>query len=98
MVVTLMYFDGCPNWRYTKRLLDCLPVEFDCDLRLRLVSTPQEAEQVGFRGSPTVLIDGVDPFADRDAPTGLACRIFATPEGLRGSPTVDLLRSVLATR
>jgi hypothetical protein len=28
------------------------------------VTTPENARRVGFRGSPTVLIDGEDPFAD----------------------------------
>ena len=98
MIVTLQYFDGCPNWRYTKELLGSLSAEFDFDLLLRLVSTPEEADRVGFRGSPTVLIDGTDPFANVEAPTGLACRVYATPDGLRGSPTVDLLRSAIAAR
>jgi len=35
-----------------------------------LVSTPEEAEAAQFRGSPTVLVDGLDPFADRDAQSG----------------------------
>lgn len=98
MIATLQYFDGCPNWQYTKKLLDGLSMEFDLELRMELVSTPEEAERVSFRGSPTVLIDGVDPFADRYAPVGLACRIYATPDGLKGSPTVDLLRSALEKR
>ena len=37
---------------------------------LQAVPTAEEAEAVGFRGSPTVLVDGVDPFADPAAPVG----------------------------
>jgi hypothetical protein len=51
---------------------------------------------VGFRGSPTVLVDGRDPFADRQAPVGLSCRVYSTPEGLAGAPTVAQLIEVLA--
>ncbi len=98
MIVTLRYFEGCPNWNHTKELLDGISAEIDFELRTELVSTHEEAERVGFLGSPTVLIDGVDPFATDGAPIGLACRIYATPDGLKGSPTVDLLRSALEKR
>lgn len=62
---------------------------------LTAVPTPEDAERLGFRGSPTILIDGEDPFADEAAPVGLACRVFATPDGLRGAPTVEQLVGVL---
>ena len=54
-----------------------------------------EVALLWFRGSPTVLVDGRDPFADESAPAGLSCRVFATPEGLRGAPTVGQLLAVL---
>ena len=60
------------------------------------VTSPEDAERLSFRGSPTVLVDGLDPFADPSAPVGLSCRVSATPEGLRGSPTVEQLVQVLA--
>ncbi len=44
------------------------------------------------RSSPTVLIDGVDPFADPDAPVGLSCRVYRTAGGVEGSPTLEQLR------
>jgi hypothetical protein len=43
-----------------------------------------------------VLIDGIDPFAQPDGPTGLSCRIYTTPDGLRGSPTIGMLRAALS--
>ena len=42
-----------------------------------------------------MLVDGRDPFADPDAPVGLACRLYRTEEGLAGSPTVEQLLAVL---
>ncbi len=59
------------------------------------VETAEDAERLGFIGSPTVLIDGSDPFAAPGSPVGLACRLYVTPEGLAGSPTVDQLAEVL---
>ncbi len=93
--VTLQYFDGCPNWQVADQRLRELRSELDFGLEYRKVETPEEAERTGFRGSPTVLVDGTDPFAAGDEPTGLACRVYATPEGVQGSPTVDQLRDAL---
>ena len=96
MDVTLLYFDGCPNWHDADTHLRTLQDEVP-DLRVtrRIVDTPEEAERTRFRGSPSILIDGVDPFADADAPVGLSCRLYRTPDGPAGSPTLDQLRKVL---
>ena len=97
MDVRLLYFDGCPNWRETDdRLRAALAQAGRTDVpTLVEVTTAQEAERLSFRGSPTVLVDGTDPFADVSAPVGLSCRVFRTPEGLRGAPTVEQLLAVL---
>ncbi len=93
--VTLRYFDGCPNWEVADRRLRSLAAEPGFELVHEVVDTPEEAERLGFAGSPTVLVDGVDPFTTGDEPTGLACRVYATPDGPQGSPTLDQLRDVL---
>jgi hypothetical protein len=97
--VTVLYFDGCPNWQVADdRLREALTLAGRDDVRVehRLVSTPEEADTVGFRGSPTVLVNGQDPFADPDAPAGLSCRVFRTETGLAGAPTVGQLLAVLS--
>jgi hypothetical protein len=93
--VTLHYFDGCPNWELADRRLRSLEDEFGFKLGYEKVETPEQAERLGFAGSPTVLVNGVDPFATGDVPTGLACRVYATPEGPQGSPSFEQLRDVL---
>lgn len=96
MKVTLQYFDGCPNWKETDAHLKNLRAEgFDLDVDHQLIDTPELAEVHRFRGSPTVLIDGVDPFAEPAAPIGLSCRVYETSSGFAGSPSLDSLRSVL---
>lgn len=95
MNVRLLYFDGCPNWATADEHLTALSEELGLTLVRQKVETPHEAERVGFRGSPTVLVDGHDPFARGDEPAGLACRVYDTPEGAAGSPTVEQLRAVL---
>lgn len=47
---------------------------------------------VGFHGSPTVLIGGIDPFADVSTVVGLACRFYRTPDGPAEVPTIEQLR------
>lgn len=95
MDVTLLYIDDCPNWQETNRILDDLAADHRFQLTRHKVTAYEEAEQFQFRGSPTVLIDGADPFADLDSPVGLACRIYRTPAGPRGSPTEAMLRHAL---
>ena len=55
------------------------------------VSSDEQARDLDFRGSPTVLIDGLDPFETPDSPVGLACRLYRTDTGTSGAPTVEQL-------
>ena len=99
MDVDLLFFDGCPNWQETERRLHealALGKREAVTLRYVEVETPEDAERLSFRGSPTLLVDGVDPFAEPGAPVGLSCRVFRTPEGLRGAPTVEQLVQALS--
>jgi len=88
--------NDCPSWYDADTHLRTLQDEVP-DLRVtrRIVDTPEEAERTRFRGSPSILVDGVDPFAEPDAPIGLSCRMYETPDGPAGSPTLDRLRKVL---
>ena len=94
--VTVLYFDGCPNWEVADQRLKQLQPEIGFTLQYAKVGTPEEAERTSFRGSPTVLVDGTDPFATGDEPTGLACRVYTTPDGQQGSPTLEQLRAVIS--
>lgn len=95
--VTFMYFDSCPNWVAANAALAEAAAAEEATLLVSYVnvSTPDEAERLGFGGSPTVLVDGVDPFAGDDAPVGFGCRVLVTPEGRQGVPSVEDFRSVL---
>ena len=95
MTVELLYFESCPNWRVADARLATIAAERGLAVRHRQISTPEEAEVAGFLGSPTILVDGRDPFATGDEPSGLSCRIYQTPDGPAGSPTLAQLRSVL---
>jgi len=97
--VRLLYFEDCPNWRVAEARLKEALVGIGADPNAVIyeqVTTVEEAEALGFRGSPTILVDGTDPFADPDAPTGLTCRIYRTDTGVQPAPTVEQLQAVLA--
>jgi hypothetical protein len=76
MIIDLMYFEGCPNWRETADHLEALrQVRGDFEVRLIEVTTPEAADEWRFHGSPV----------------GLSCRTYVTDQGIAGSPTRDQL-------
>ena len=88
----MQYCPNCPNWQVAaEHLEEALAVRGrSSDVRLRLVADPDEAERIGFRGSPTILVDGRDP-CDGGVPGTFACRSYLTEKGRRGAPSVDQL-------
>lgn len=98
MKVTLLYFDGCPNWQATDALIESLRSEMGFEFDRRRVATAEDAERLQFRGSPTVLIDDQDVFATGDEPVGLSCRMYRTDHGLAGAPSERQLRELLEAR
>ncbi|KRE62875.1 hypothetical protein [Nostocoides sp. Soil756] len=96
MDITLLYFDDCPNWKIADERLAVITADRpDLTVSRHLVETLEEAERVGFHGSPSILVDGVDVFAEPNTGVGMSCRVFHTPDGLAGAPTVDQLRAAL---
>ena len=99
MRVELLYFEGCPSWKTVdERMTEALRTvgrDYVMVVR-RLVETPEEAEYLGFIGSPTIRINGTDPFAAGDERVGLACRVYENPAGRTGSPTTGQLVRALS--
>lgn len=95
--LTLQYFDECPNYRDALGMLDELRGELGIEAPVDMVEveSDEQAEGLGFRGSPTVLIDDVDPFFDPSAPIGLSCRLYRDEHGLTSVPPRRLLRQAL---
>jgi hypothetical protein len=93
MELTLLTVRDCPNAvEFEERLALALADRSDTVVRRREVADEREAVQAGMHGSPTLLINGVDPFA---AP-GLACRLYRDAVGrAAGVPTEEALRRAL---
>ena len=98
--MTLRFFDGCPHWRILDERIQDVSTELGrhhLEVSYERVESMEDAERLRFVGSPTLLLDGQDPFAEATAGSfGLSCRIYRTPEGPAGSPTTEQLREVLA--
>jgi hypothetical protein len=62
----------------------------------RVIDDPTEAIGAGMHGSPTVLIDGQDPFTASGTEASVSCRLFRTPTGYDGAPSVDDFVAALA--
>jgi hypothetical protein len=98
MKVEVLYFDGCPTYETATKTLRAVLAEEGAEAEIELVAinTDEEAQRLRFPGSPTVRVDGRDlfPAPEREA-WRLGCRVYATPEGVRGSPTAEMLREAL---
>lgn len=96
--VELLVVPDCPHETPTARLvrnvLDELGLTFTT-VRTTVIRTLHDARLRRFLGSPTILINGVDPFAEPGRAPALACRVYRTESGLRGSPSLHALRHAI---
>jgi predicted DsbA family dithiol-disulfide isomerase len=97
MDLTLLTVPSCPNAAVLEeRLTAALAGYPDAVIRRRQISEEQEAAQAGMHGSPTLLIDGTDPFAAPGEPASLSCRLYLDTAGrAEGAPSVETLRQAL---
>ncbi len=95
--IEVLYFEGCPSWqRAVQNLEAALEAEgLAVDVELVRVESQAEAQAQRFLGSPSFRVDGQDLWPEERAEFALDCRVYATPEGLKGWPTVEMLRERL---
>ena len=97
MELTLLTVPACPNAAaFEERLAVALADRPGAVVRRREAVNEREAVEAGMHGSPTLLIDGVDPFAAPDQAPSLSCRLYRDATGrAEGAPSVEALRRVL---
>jgi len=99
--VTLLYIDGCGHWRLGHERIRAALNQTGADsdqVSLVKITTPEDARGWQFRGSPTFLVDGRDPFPPSNSQVGLSCRIYQTTTGPSDVPTVAELVQALSSR
>lgn len=94
MKLEVLHVPDCPN---LQPLLDRLAEVTDLPVATRVIETDAGAARLGMAGSPTLLIDGVDPFSDPVAcECGVSCRIYRDQDGrIVPAPSVEQLRDAL---
>ena len=99
MRVEVLYFDGCPTYMSATRNVSEVLSErgMDAEVEMVAVNSDEDAERRRFPGSPTIRVDGRDlfPVSERGI-WALGCRTYATPEGLKGYPTTEMIQNALA--
>jgi hypothetical protein len=97
MEIELLVVPGCPHETDAAELVATAVAETGVRATVihTIIATEESARERGFVGSPTILLNGSDPFASPGASIALACRLYSTPEGLRGVPALRDLRRAL---
>lgn len=101
MKVELYWFDGCPSYERARALLEQVLREEKTPAQIEMIQVHNETEAQTWRflGSPTIHLDGVDPFASEGQEHyAMQCRVYRTPEGLKGWPTKEMLRQAVRER
>jgi hypothetical protein len=98
MHLTILGMPGCPNAPVLEgRLRAALGGRADVSISHEVITSESEAVRWGMHGSPTLLIDGADPFADSTQPPATSCRLYRDDEGrASGAPSVAQLRQVMS--
>ncbi|MFE0653950.1 alkylmercury lyase family protein [Streptomyces sp. NPDC059534] len=95
--ITVLTVPDCPNAPLALARVTAALDGREAEVELVEVREEAEAARWGMTGSPTVLVDGADPFAVPGAPPSVSCRLYRDEEGrAAGAPSVEALRKVLA--
>jgi len=97
MQIELLYFDGCPSWANGLKNLEVALQEegLSASVEMVKVESDDEAARLKFLGSPHFRVDGQDLWHEERENYSLSCRVYPTPEGIKGFPTVAMLRGQL---
>ena len=99
MKIEVLYFDGCPNHKPAiERVRQVLAEEGLSAVILEVnVSEPAIAQKVGFLGSPSIRVNGLDVErgARRERAYGIMCRTYAVNGQREGLPSRGMLRQAI---
>jgi hypothetical protein len=91
MRLEVLHVQDCPN---LPLLLERLVQVTDLPVTTRVIESDADAARFGMAGSPTLLVDGVDPFEAADI--GVSCRLYRDADGrIVDVPSVEQLRAAI---
>ncbi len=99
MNIDLLYFDGCPSWQSALENLKIAIAEEKLNAKIRLVKidSPEQAVKRRFLGSPSIHIGKTDLWPGEREEFFLGRRVYQTPDGLKGWPTVKMIQQKIST-
>jgi anaerobic selenocysteine-containing dehydrogenase len=97
MRVMVLAVPDCPNaMLLEERLAQVLDGRRNVSVSRQVIEDEQEAARQGMHGSPTILVDGTDPFAEPGQSATVSCRLYRDSDGrVCGAPSVSQLRQVI---
>ena len=97
MKIELRYFEGCLSWQAgLDNFRSTLRAEgLDVPVELVEVLNDDDATRKKFLGSPSFRVNGVELWDYKRDTYSWSCRVYATPNGMKGSPTVSMLREAI---
>lgn len=98
--IELLYFEDCPSWKNgLDNLKSALSSEGldNSEVQLVLIKNDFAADKERFLGSPSFRLNGQDLWPEKRNSYFLGCRIYATENGMRGYPSIDMIRNKLRT-
>lgn len=97
MELTVLAVPGCPNIPVLQQRLAAVLADWPgVMLQWRVIADAAEAARWRMHGSPTLLVNGRDPFAEVGTGPALACRLYRAEDGsLDGAPSLSALRQAL---
>ena len=96
MQVTVLAVPGCPHVAVLEERLASVLEGRGVTVSRHVITEQGEAARWGMRGSPTVLVDGADPFAEPGQPASLSCRLYRGDDGRgSGAPSATQLRHAI---
>jgi copper chaperone CopZ len=99
MKIEVLYFEGCPNHKPAIELVQQVLKEeaISAEVSEVNVSDASTAQELGFLGSPSVRVDGLD--VESAARTvrdyGMMCRTYMVDGRREGSPSREMLRQAI---
>ena len=98
LVVELLAVEDCPHLEQARRDLESSLRTgiIEVPIQLIFVSSLDDAEFLGFQGSPTIRVNGDDVIPQPELPVALACRVYRDADGRTlGSPPIESIQSAI---
>lgn len=97
MDLKVLAVPDCPNVvLLERRLAQATEGRRDVTVSRQVIADQDQADRWGMHGSPTILVDGTDPFAEEGEPASLSCRLYRDGNGqVDGAPSVSQLRRAI---